>query len=201
MHFTIFKTPVINTLMRWISIFILRLLGWSLDKTAIPNQKCVLIGAPHTSNWDFPIGIMVCFALRLDVYWMGKSSLFPLFFKNFMKWFGGIPVNRQQSENLVQSTINAFNENEHLIVIIPPEGTRGKVTRWKTGFYYIAHGANVPVYMGYLDFKNKVAGIGKVFYTTGDIEKDMVQIKEFYAGFTGKNSQYFEPETVRVNKE
>lgn len=126
MHFTIFKTPVINALMRWISSLILRLLGWRVDHSAADIQKCVLIGAPHTSNWDFPIALMICFVLRLDVYWMGKSSLFPPFFGFIMRWLGGIPVDRSQSGNLVQGTIDAFKNNEKLIVIVPPEGTRGR---------------------------------------------------------------------------
>lgn len=201
MHYTIFKTPIINTIVRWFSIVILRMCGWTLDRSVQPPNKCVLIAAPHTSNWDFPFALMVCFALRLDVHWMGKATLFPPFFGWLAKWFGGIPVNREQSGNLVQGTIDAFKDAEQLIVIVPPEGTRGKVTRWKTGFYYIAHGAGVPLSLGYLDFKKKIGGVGKIFYPTGDIEKDMVLIKEFYAGFTGKNSQQFAPETIHVNKD
>lgn len=200
MHFTIFKTPVLNTLMRWFSLGILRLLGWRLDDSVKPEGKCVLIAAPHTSNWDFPFALLVCFALRLDVYWMGKSSLFPPIIGGLMKWLGGIPVNRKQSNNLVEGTIQAFKKAEHLIVIVPPEGTRGKVTRWKTGFYYIAHGAGVPLCLGYLDFKEKMGGIGKLFYPTGDIEKDMTEIRQFYSGKTGKNKQQFESNTVRTEQ-
>jgi 1-acyl-sn-glycerol-3-phosphate acyltransferase len=86
MHFTIFKTPVINTLMRWMSAMILRLLGWRVDGSAAEVQKCVLIGAPHTSNWDFPIALMICFVLRLDVYRMCKASLIPPIFGEIMLW-------------------------------------------------------------------------------------------------------------------
>lgn len=199
MHFTIFKTPIINTIMRWISALILRLLGWRVDRTAADVQKCVLIAAPHTSNWDFPIALMLCFVLRLDVYWMGKSSLFPPFFGAIMRWLGGIPVDRSQSGNLVEGTIAAFNQNEKIIVIVPPEGTRGKVTRWKTGFYYIAHGADVPLGLAYVDFKEKIGGVGKLFYPCGNIEEDMILIRQFYAGFTGKNPQQFDGEQIQVN--
>lgn len=201
MHFTIFKTPVINTLMRWISVLILRLLGWRVDSTAADVQKCVLIGAPHTSNWDFPIALMICFALRLDVYWMGKASLFPPVLGAVMRWLGGIPVDRSQSGNLVQGTIDAFNQNEKLLVIVPPEGTRGKVTRWKTGFYYIAVGAGVPLGLGYVDFKEKVGGVGKLFYPCGNIDEDMVLIREFYAGFTGKNPQQFDADQIQAKSQ
>lgn len=192
MHYTIFKTPVINTVMRWISIVVLRLIGWRLDGRAADVQKGVLIGAPHTSNWDFPIALMICFALRLDVYWMGKHTLFPPILGAIMRWLGGIPVDRTQAGNLVQGTIDAFQHNEKLLVIVPPEGTRGKVTRWKTGFYYIAVGAGVPLGLGYLDFKEKIGGIGKLFYPSGNIEEDMREIRAFYAGFTGKHPQQFD---------
>lgn len=200
MHFTIFKTPLLKTLMRWLSVLILKILGWRLDESVQPEKRCVLIAAPHTSNWDFPFALLVCFALRLDVYWMGKSSLFPPFIGGLMKWLGGIPVNRKQSANLVQGTIDAFAKVDKLIVVVPPEGTRGNVTRWKTGFYYIAHGAGVPLCLGYLDFKEKIGGIGKIFYPTGDIEKDMEEIQLFYAGKTGKNRQQFDSQTVRVTQ-
>ena len=124
MHYTIFKTPLINTVMRWISALILRMLGWRVDSKAANVEKCVLIAAPHTSNWDFPIALMICFVLRLDVYWMGKASLFPPVLGRVMRWLGGIPVDRSQSGNLVQGTIDAFKQNDKLIVIVPPEGTR-----------------------------------------------------------------------------
>lgn len=200
MHFTIFKTPIISTLVRWLSILGLKLVGWRVDRTAQVPAKCVLIGAPHTSNWDFPIALMICFALRIDVYWMGKNSLFPPVLGIVMRWLGGIPVDRSQSGNLVQGTIDAFARSERLLVIVPPEGTRGKVTRWKTGFYYIAQGAGVPLGLGYVDFKEKIGGVGKIFYPSGDIEKDMLEIRSFYAGFTGKNPQQFDSETIKIDK-
>lgn len=200
MHFTIFKTPVISTLVRWMSIIVLRLSGWRVDSSAQVPAKCVLIGAPHTSNWDFPLALMICFVLRIDVYWMGKNSLFPPVLGGIMRWLGGIPVDRSQAGNLVQGTIDAFNRSERLLVIVPPEGTRGKVTRWKTGFYYIAHGAGVPLGLGYVDFKEKIGGVGKMFYPSGNIEQDMLEIRAFYAGVTGKNPQQFDSETIQIKK-
>ena len=200
MHFTIFKTPIISTLVRWMSIIVLRLWGWRVDSSAQVPAKCVLIGAPHTSNWDFPLALMICFVLRIDVYWMGKNSLFPPVLGGIMRWLGGIPVDRSQAGNLVQGTIDAFNRSERLLVIVPPEGTRGKVTRWKTGFYYIAHGAGVPLGLGYVDFKEKIGGVGKMFYPSGNIEQDMLEIRAFYAGVTGKNPQQFDSETIQIKK-
>ena len=192
MHLTIFETPVINTIMRWLSVLGLKLIGWKVEGIVPAEQKYVLIAAPHTSNWDFPVTLMVCFALRLRVYWMGKSSLFPPVLGHIMRWLGGIPVDRSKSGNLVQGTVDAFHANQRLTVIVPPEGTRGKVTHWKTGFYYIALGAGVPIALGYLDFKRKAGGIGKMFNVSGDIEADMLQIREFYCGISGKNPQQFD---------
>ena len=198
MHYTIFDTPVINTLMRWISVTLLRLLGWRVAGQAPDDKKYVLIAAPHTSNWDFPFTLMICFALRLRVYWMGKSSLFPPVLGPVMRWLGGISVNRDKSGNLVQSTVDAFNRAERLTVIVPPEGTRGKVSHWKTGFYYIAVGAQVPILLGFMDFKEKVGGVSHLFHPTGDIEQDMLEIQQFYRGFTGKNPQQFSDQTIQV---
>lgn len=191
MHHTIFDTPIINTLMRWCSQVILRLLGWQVIGKRPLINKYVMIAAPHTSNWDFPITLMVCFALQLRIYWMGKASLFSWPIGGLMRWLGGIPIDRSKASNLVQTTINAFDRCERLAIIVPPEGTRGKVTHWKTGFYYIAKGANVPIALAYLDFKRKIGGIGGMFEPTGDIEHDMLEIQKFYDGIHGKNPQQF----------
>ena len=196
MHHTIFDTPVINVLMHWLSRMTLRLAGWRVVGGAPTVPKYVLIAAPHTSNWDFPVALMVCFALRLRVYWMGKDSLFPPLVGGVMRWLGGIPVNRARSGNLVQATVDAYNSNARLIVIVPPEGTRSKVTQWKTGFYYIAQGAGVPIALGYLDFRKKEAGLSRMFQPSGDIAADMVEIQAFYAGITGKNPGKFDGGTA-----
>jgi 1-acyl-sn-glycerol-3-phosphate acyltransferase len=151
-----------------------------------------LIAAPHTSNWDLPYTLMVAFALRLNVYWMGKEQLFRPPFRGVMRWLGGIPVNRAQAGNLVAASVAALQQARGPVqLIVPPEGTRSKVRYWKTGFYYIALGAQVPIVMSFLDYGNKVSGLGPTFDPTGDIEADMVRIKAFYAPFKGKNPQQF----------
>ncbi|GGC74998.1 lysophospholipid acyltransferase family protein [Undibacterium terreum] len=198
MHHTIFDTPVINSLMFLFSTGMLRLLGWKIDGRAPAESKYVMIAAPHTSNWDFPYTLMAAFAMRLNLYWMGKDTLFPPVLGSVMRWLGGIAVNRRQSGNMVQGTVDAFHNAQQLAVVVPPEGTRGKVTHWKTGFYYIAVGANVPIALGYLDFKRKVGGIGKMFYPTGNLEADMAEIQKFYAGISGKNPHQFSSEHIQV---
>ena len=193
MHHTIFDTPIVNTLLRGMSIAFLRLTGWTvLGKLPPEAAKSVLIAAPHTSNWDLPYTLMVAFVLRLNVYWMGKTSLFKPPFRGVMMWLGGIPVDRSQSNNLVAASSAAImRASGPLQLIVPPEGTRSGTRYWKTGFYYIAAEASVPIVLAYLDYDKKVGGLGPVFQTTGDIGADMVAIKAFYAGVKGKNADQF----------
>jgi 1-acyl-sn-glycerol-3-phosphate acyltransferase len=193
MHHTIFDTPIVNTLLRWLSVAFLRLTGWRVVGTLPANAiKSVLIAAPHTSNWDLPYTLMMAFALRLNVYWIGKSSLFKPPFRGVMMWLGGIPVDRAQSNNLVVASSEAIMKTSGPVqLIVPPEGTRSGTRYWKTGFYYIALGAGVPILMAYLDYDKKIGGLGPIFQTTGDIEVDMVAIKAFYAGVKGKNADQF----------
>jgi 1-acyl-sn-glycerol-3-phosphate acyltransferase len=155
--------------------------------------KSVFIAAPHTSNWDLPYTLMVAFALRLSPYWMGKQSLFSAPFGSLMRWLGGIPVNREQSSNLVAASAQAIAAADGpLQLIVPPEGTRAKTRYWKTGFYYIAQTAQVPIVMAYMDYAHKRSGIGPLFEPTGDVDADMASIKAFYAPFRGKNPAQFE---------
>ena len=189
MHRTIFTTPGVNTVLRGLSLAILKLTGWRVEGSMPANHpKCVVIAAPHTSNWDLPNTLMAGFALRMNLYWMGKSSIFNPPFGGFMRWLGGIAVNREKSTNLVAASIEAIRAAQgRLQLVVPPEGTRSKVRYWKTGFYYIAVGAGVPIVLSYMDYARKVSGIGPVFYPTGDIDRDMATIKAFYAPFKGKN--------------
>ena len=193
MHRTIFTTPIVNSLFRGLSIVFLKLAGWKVEGHLPPEAtKSVLIAAPHTSNWDLPYTLMVCFVLRLNVYWMGKQSIFKPPFRGIMMWLGGIPVNREQSSNLVASSAQALTDADGAVqLIVPPEGTRSATRYWKTGFYYIAAGAQVPIVMAYMDYPNKRAGLGPILQPTGNIEQDMLTIKAFYAPFKGKNENQF----------
>jgi 1-acyl-sn-glycerol-3-phosphate acyltransferase len=194
MQRTIFTTPVVNTLLRAFSIAFLKLTGWRVEG-ALPSHaaRSVLIAAPHTSNWDLPYTLMVAFALRLNIRWMGKQSIFRAPFGGVMRWLGGIPVNREQSTNLVGASAKAIREADGpLQLIVPPEGTRSKTRYWKTGFYYIAREAQVPIVMAYMDYERKLSGLGPLFEPTGDVEADMATIKAFYAPFKGKNAAQFQ---------
>lgn len=196
MHRTIFTTPGVNSLLRGVSLAFLRLSGWQLDGQLPADQpKCVLIGAPHTSNWDLPYTLMVAFALRLNIRWMGKRQLFKGPFGPLMRWLGGIAVDREQAGNLVAASALAIREADGpLQLVVPPEGTRSKNRHWKTGFYWIAHQAGVPIVMAYMDYPRKRSGLGPVFTPTGDIEADMTKIKAWYGQFKGRNWQQFSNE-------
>jgi 1-acyl-sn-glycerol-3-phosphate acyltransferase len=196
MHRTIFDTPVVNTLLRGLSLAILKATGWKIEGALPANTpKCVMIAAPHTSNWDLPNTLMAAFALRLNIYWMGKESIFKPPFRKLMMWLGGIPVNRERANNLVAASAQAIvDADAPLQLVVPPEGTRQKTRYWKTGFYYIALSAKVPIVLAYMDYHRKISGLGPLFHPTGNIEADMATIKAFYAPFRGKNALQFEAE-------
>ncbi len=196
MHRTIFDTPIVNTVLRAFSIAFMKLKGWKVEGSLPPDgQKSVLIAAPHTSNWDLPYTLMTAFILGLNVYWMGKAQIFKPPFRGVMMWLGGIPVDREKANNLVAASIEALNAADGpLQLIVPPEGTRSNTRFWKTGFYYIAVGAKLPIVMAYMDYDKKRSGLGPVFIPTGDIEIDMAQIKAFYAPFKGKHADRFAAE-------
>ena len=193
MHRTIFGTPIVNTLLRAFSVSFLKITGWKIEGSLPASaSKSVLIAAPHTSNWDLPYTLMVAFALRLNIYWMGKAEIFRPPFRGLMRWLGGIPVARETANNLVAASAAAITAADGPVqLIVPPEGTRSKRREWKTGFYHIAVTAQVPIVLAYMDYGKKISGLGEIFVPTGDVDADIAAIKAFYAPFKGKNaSQY-----------
>ena len=187
-----FDTFIIKDILRLVSRLFLFVTGWKVSGTLPTEKSFVMIAAPHTSNWDLPYMLTVSFALKANPYWMGKAQIFKFPFKSLMKWMGGIPIDRSKSNNIVEHTAQLMRESEGLIVTVPPEGTRSKVKYWKTGFYHIAHLANAPIVLGFLDYEKKVGGVGPTIYPTGDIEKDMHEIKSFYSTISGKYPTAYE---------
>ncbi len=185
--FTIFDTPILKNLLRVCSLFYLKQAGWKLTGTIPVARRYVMIAAPHTSNWDLPMTLAVVFAFRLKVYFLAKHTLFTPPIGIFLRWLGGVPVDRNKANNLVERAVELFSTHEDLILIVPPEGTRKQVRYWKSGFYHIAHGAQVPIELGFIDFKQKVAGFGGTYVPSGSFEADLPHIQAFYAGITGKN--------------
>jgi 1-acyl-sn-glycerol-3-phosphate acyltransferase len=186
-----------NKFMAWLGLMFLKLMGWRVEGKVPDIEKFVIIAAPHTSNWDFPITLAVCFALKMKIYWMGKAAMFRWPFAAALRWLGGIPIDRSKSHNVVEQSIQAFHKLEKLIMVVPPEGTRKKVSYWKTGFYHIAQGANIPIVLGFLDYRRKVGGIGPTFHPTGHIEKDIQTIRNFYAAIMGKRQSQFSNAALR----
>lgn len=168
---------------------LLRLFGWQVEGQLPKIPKFVVIGAPHTSNWDFVLFLALAFALKANPRYMGKVELFrsPLGF--FFKWCGGIPVDRSKSTGLVEQTVQAINDSDKFILVITPEGTRGKVRAWRSGFYHIAKKARIPIALGFIDRPRKTIGIGPTFFPTNNMEADMKAIQSYYAGMVGVNSR------------
>jgi len=179
--------------MKTIARFILyTILGWKIEND-FPQEpkKYVVIAAPHTSWLDFPIAILSRMTSGTMVHFIGKASLFNGPFGFFFKALGGTPVDRSQSTNMVDAVIDVFNNKEEFRLGISPEGTRKKVDKWKTGFYYIAKGANVPIVMATLDFKNKKVKISEPYYTTDHKETDFKVFYSFFKNVKGKNPELF----------
>lgn len=184
---TIFNTPIISPILRFLSNTIMHLLGWRVDGK-LPNiPKFILIGAPHTSNWDFLLFLGVIFRLKADVRYMGKAELFRGPFGWFFYWCGGIPVDRKKSTGLVEQMVEVCNKSEKFILTIAPEGTRYGVKEWKRGFYHIAKGAGIPLVMAKVDSKKKAMLVGEIFHLTDDIEADMQAIQDRFKGLAGIN--------------
>jgi len=178
-----------NRLSQQIARFLMSLFGWRIEIDGVPNlPKFILVGAPHTSNWDFVLTLTTFFALSVRISWMAKHTFFRWPFMGLLAWLGGVPVNRaNQANGIVSQTVEAFNSREKFLIAVMPEGTRSKVRRWKTGFYHIAQGANVPIVLVRFDYGRKVMGIGPAFEPSGDMAADMARIQSIFAVIRGKN--------------
>ena len=177
----------------------LRVMGWRPDGAAPERGGYVLIAAPHTTNWDFSFTIALSFVYDVPIRWMGKASLFEGPQGKLFEWLGGVPVVRSERRNMVDQMIELFERKDDLVLLVPSEGTRSRVPHWKSGFYHIARGADVPVVLGFLDYARKRGGFGPPVELTGDVEKDMDGIRAFYSDKVGKFPEKFGP--VRLREE
>jgi 1-acyl-sn-glycerol-3-phosphate acyltransferase len=169
---------------------LLRWLGWRIvtEYKALP-PKYVLIAVPHTSNWDFPVGLLARSAMGLDIKYVGKASLFRPPLGWLFRWLGGYPVDRSRSTGYVDAVVDIFNEKEAFAICIAPEGTRSRVDKLKSGFYYIALGAQIPIIMAGFDWQKKCITISAPFHPTGNKELDFSHIDAFFIGTPGKNPE------------
>lgn len=177
---------------RLFSRFILWLMGWKIYGNSTEEmRRSVIIQAPHTSNMDFVIGRLGFSSKGIAVSFLIKKEAFFFPLGCILKAMGGIPVDRSRSSNLVNQIAALFREKQNLSIVITPEGTRKLNPNWKKGFYFIARQAEVPIVLGYLDYKKKEGGLGPVFYPTGDYEKDLAAIQEFYRDKTARFPENF----------
>lgn len=167
------------------------LAGWKFEGQVPDEPKFVMIVAPHTSNWDFPVGVAALFALGFNISFLGKHTLFKWPLGIFMRWLGGIPVQRAERRDRVAESVAAFKSRAQLILAIAPEGTRKLVKQWKTGFYHVADGAGVPIVLVAFDYGSKTVRIGAPFRTTGNIEVDMPELKKFFVGVVARHPEKF----------
>jgi 1-acyl-sn-glycerol-3-phosphate acyltransferase len=177
---------------------LLRLLGWRISGTLPDHPRLVVIVAPHTSNWDFFIGLATRFTLELEVAWLGKHTLFLGPWAPLLRQLGGIPVNREAPQGLLPELIRRLNSSQRFLVALAPEGTRRKVARWKSGFHVIARQTGALIVPVALDYGCKEVRFGPPLQPSVDIEADMGVLRAFYAGVTPRHPENFERNFERI---
>jgi len=183
----------VRRILKPISKIWLKLSGFEVLNSDPSLRKCVIVAAPHTSNWDMPHTMAVGTELGLEFNWLGKDTLFKRPWGGFMKWLGGVPIDRRKSGNYVDTLVREFQERENLILVMAVEGTRSRTDHWRSGFYHIAKAADVPIVPGYLDYKAKRGGLGTPIYPIGTPEEVMEQLREFYRDIEGHFPDKFGP--------
>jgi 1-acyl-sn-glycerol-3-phosphate acyltransferase len=171
-------------MMRLLATFIYRLIGWRSIFVPPPGPKSVLLVYPHTSNWDFPLGVLFNARHPIFIHWAGKDSLFRWPMGSIFRFLGGVAINRRENTGMVGQLVKVFAESETFHLCITPEGTRRKTDHWKSGFYRLALEAKVPVGLGFFDFKNKCVGVERWVTLSGDEEADLAMLREYYADKT-----------------
>ena len=176
--------------------------GWVIEGIGIPKdvKKAVIIAAPHTSNWDFVYSLAGLKLYGINFNYMAKKELFKWPFKKLFTSLGGIPVERSKNTRMVDAIIQLFSKRAELKLMISSEGSRKRVEKWKTGFYYVALGAKVPIFMAYLDYERKVAGMSEAFFPTGDLAKDAQTIKNYYSGRVAKFPELFNIDAIKLEE-
>lgn len=183
--------PFGNSFSIWLGRTALKLSGWRIEGKLPDTPKLIIAVAPHTSNWDFPLGVMTMFAINFKAGFLGKKSLFTGPLGPMMRWLGGVPVDRNAAQDMVEQIASEYRVRDTLVLAIAPEGTRKKVGRLKTGFIRIAAAAEVPILLASIDYSKKIILFGDVFTPTGDIEADHDSCYAYFKQFQGHNPDQY----------
>lgn len=181
------RPSLLTKLVRKALVTFYRMRGWKAHGAPPADGRCVIIAAPHTSNWDFLYFIGLTEDIGIQPHFMAKDSLFRWPMGKFMRDMGGVPVVRSSRQNVVDTMAAEFARRDRFMLTIAPEGTRGKVGQWRTGFYHIAMKAGVPLVVGMMDYGTKTGGLGPAIWPTGDYDADMAKIFEFYRTVTPRH--------------
>lgn len=179
--------PLPTTLGARLARWALASVGWRLVGRAPSQPHCIILGAPHTSNWDLALALLTGAGLGFRLRWLGKSTVFWEPLGTLMRWVGGIPVDRTSRAGLVQSLVDRMKEEREFALCIAPEGTRKYTDHWKSGFYRVALAADIPVILAFCTYDRKIVGLGPAVRLTGDVDADMAKIAAFYADKRGKH--------------
>lgn len=178
-----------NRLLQTLAGSILRAWGWQFEGD-LPNvSKAVAIVVPHTSNWDFVVGVLGVFAVGVRVSWLGKHTIFRPPWGGLMRWLGGIPIDRRSSAGVVEQIVELFDSSDALLLGLSPEGTRRQVERWRTGFYHIAHGVGCVIVPIAFDYGSRTIRFGPPLMPTGAMEADLTELRRFFAGVQGRKPE------------
>lgn len=175
-----------NAFSRGFARLLLKMMGWRIVGSPPDTPKFIVTAAPHTSNMDGLIFLIASVAMGLELHWIGKHTLFKGLGGRFLKWMGGISVERNSAQDLVGQVAEEFRARDALVIVIAPEGTRGLVNRWKSGYYRMALQAEVPIALGFMDYPSKRVGFGPALHVSGEYEADMAVMMDFYRHVTPK---------------
>jgi 1-acyl-sn-glycerol-3-phosphate acyltransferase len=182
-------TPRPTTLLQNFARFLLRVIGWHSVVVPPPAPKGIVVVYPHTSNWDFIIGLLFKLGAGLPIRWMGKDTLFRWPFRRLLVRLGGIPINRRAPTGFVKALLAEFDRSEWMWLAVAPEGTRSHTDHWKSGFYRIAVAGGLPVGLGYIDYATKSVGIDTYLVLSGDPQQDFAHLRDFYSDKHGRRPE------------
>ena len=177
-------------LLQKIGKFFLTITGWKFKGDIPRSDRIILVAGPHTSNWDFLLALAFIFGLNLNVFWIGKHTLFKNGFSKIMRKLGGIPVDRASPELLMNEVSHIVKKQQGVIIAISPEGTRKKVERLKSGFLRIAKTTNSQILLAGIDFESKLIHLGKLFQPSGNTESDLLNVHNYFRQFKGKRPEF-----------